>query len=346
MSHDTLRAIVAALPGLVRLPPRLTIVWHAGEPLVMPTRWYRTAFAICDELARHGTHVDHSMQTNGTLIDDDWCALIKELDIHVGVSLDGPEQLNDRHRRTRKGQGSFERVMTGIRRLQTHGIPFHVICVLTRDSLRVPDTMYRFFADSGITEVAFNIEETEGSHEKTSLSDPGVVALHRDFMTRFRVHVTADNHAMHVREFDQTLGAVTRSDPCGLRNQQVEPCGILTCDWRGNVSAFSPELIGQPAPAYGNFLFGNLVTDKPLRLSDSIAYRRTLAEIEAGVAACRRECGYFDVCGGGAPANKFYELGGFDGTETLYCRLTKQNLVDIVVEELERELDAIQGGPS
>lgn len=53
------------------------------------------------------------------------------------------------------------------------------------------------------------------------------------------------------------------------------------------------------APAYGKFVFGNLVTDTRLRLSDSIAYRRTLAEIEAGVAACRRECGYFDVCGGG-----------------------------------------------
>lgn len=342
MSHEVLRAIIAAVPILAPLPPRLTIVWHAGEPLVMPCDWYRDAFRICAELENLDTVIDHSIQTNGTLIDAERCTLIEEHGIHVGVSLDGPEHLHDRHRRTRKGRGSFARTMAGINRLQERGIPFHVISVLTRASLAEPETMYEFFADSGIYEVAFNVEETEGGHGRSSLEGPGIVARHREFMRRFRACVVADGHRMRVREFDQALSAVTACEPEGLRNQQVEPNGILTFDWQGNVSAFSPELIGQPAPEFDHFVFGNAAMDAPRPLSESAAYRRACAEIEAGVAACRRECDYFGCCGGGAPANKFFELGQFDATETLYCRLTKKNLIDLTVEELERELDALQ----
>jgi uncharacterized protein len=338
MSLATLAGIIDAVPSLAALPPRLTLVWHAGEPLVVPVAWYRSAFEVCDRLRDAGVEIDHSFQTNGTLIDDAWCDLIREHDLHIGVSLDGPQHLHDRHRVTRKGEGSFERTMAGIRRLQAQDIPFHVITVLTHEALADPEGLYGFYRDAGILSVAFNIEEAEGAHAASSLQVPDVVARHREFMRRFRAQVIRDEHRMRVREFDQALAAVTSCEPATARNQQAESNGILTFDWQGNLSAFSPELIGQPAPDYGNFVFGNPVTDPGVSPWRSDAYLRAHRDIRAGVDACRRSCDYFDFCGGGAPANKLYELGRLDGTETLYCRLTKQNLIDLMVEELETEL--------
>lgn len=343
MSLAVLAGIIGAVPALAKLPPRLTLVWHAGEPLVVPVDWYRAAFEICSGLRAAGTEIDHSFQTNGTLIDDAWCALIREYDLHIGVSLDGPRHLHDRHRVNRKGEGSFDRTMAGIRRLQDKDIPFHVITVLTHEALAEPDALYEFFADAGILSVAFNIEEAEGGHAASSLQVPDVVARHRHFLRRFRARVIADDHRMRVREFDQALGAVTCGEPRGVRNQQAELNGILTFDWQGNLSAFSPELIGQSAPDYGDFVFGNPVASPGVSPWRSDAFRRAYRDIRAGVEACRQSCDYFDFCGGGAPANKLYELGRLDGTETLYCRLTKKNLVDLMVEELEQEL-GIAGG--
>ena len=338
MSHAVLRGVIDAVPRLAPLPQRLTVVWHAGEPLVVPGDWYREAFAICASLARQGTEVDHSIQTNATLIDADRCALIQEHGVHVGVSLDGPRHLHDRHRITRKGRGSFERTMAGIRMLQERDIPFHVICVLTRETLAEPEGLYAFFRDAGIREVAFNIEETEGRHTRSSLQGIDVVALHRSFLRRFRACVIAGEHWMRVREFDQALSAITACGAEQLRNQQVERGGILTFDWQGRVSTFSPELIGQPAPVYDDFVFGNPAADPGASPWHSPAFRRAFADIRAGVEACRQDCGYFNWCGGGAPANKLYELGRLDGTQTLYCRLTKQNVLDLMVEELEESL--------
>jgi uncharacterized protein len=338
MSLEVLSGIVRAVPRLAKLPPRLTLVWHAGEPLVVPVDWYRSAFDVCAVLGDGDTRIDHSIQTNGTLISDAWCDLIRAHDLHIGVSLDGPRRLHDRHRVTRKGEGSFDRTMAGIRRLQDNHIPFHVICVLTREALADPDALYEFFTASGIDNVAFNIEEAEGGHGQSSLQVPDVVADHMAFMRRFRARVIGDGHRMRVREFDQALSAVTCRQPKGPRNQQAEAGGILTFDWQGNVSAFSPELIGQSAPEYGDFVFGNPVLRPDLSVWDSIGFRRAHRDIRAGVDACRTSCGYFEFCGGGAPANKLSELGRLDGTETLYCRLTKQNLIDLMVDELEQEL--------
>lgn len=92
----------------------LSVVWHAGEPMVLPTSFYRDAFRIIDALKPAGVSVSHSFQTNGTLIDDAWCDLLIEKDVGIGVSIDGPKHLHDRNRLTRSGLGTFDRTIAGI----------------------------------------------------------------------------------------------------------------------------------------------------------------------------------------------------------------------------------------
>ena len=101
------------------------------------------------------------------------------------------------------------------------------------------------------------------------------------------------------------------------------------------MSTFSPELLGAPAPDFDDFAFADVRRDGPEAILQSPAFRRAAARIAAGVEACRRTCAHFDVCGGGAPANKFFELGALEGTETLYCRLTRKAALAGVLEGLE-----------
>ena len=141
-----------------------SLVWHAGEPLVLPIAFYERANAC---LARHNAcrlPVRVCFQTNGMLVTDAWCEFFIESGARVGVSLDGPQELHDRHRKTRGKRGTFDRVMAGVRRLQRAGVAFSVICVLTRESLLQPRRIFSFFAEEGITNVGFNVEELEGDH--------------------------------------------------------------------------------------------------------------------------------------------------------------------------------------
>lgn len=114
---------------------QLTVVWHAGEPLVLPPTYYEDAFGEIAAALGPSCEVSHSFQTNGTLIDEAWCALLARHRTRIGISVDGPADLHDRHRRTRRGEGTHARVLEGMARLREHGIPFHVIAVITRDSL-------------------------------------------------------------------------------------------------------------------------------------------------------------------------------------------------------------------
>ena len=117
----------------------VSVVWHAGEPMVLPIDFYRQTFQLIDRLKPAELALTHAFQTNGTLIDDAWCEFFAEQRINVGVSVDGPQRLHDVNRRTRAGRGTFDRTIAGIRRLRERGVPFHVISVLSAESLAAPN---------------------------------------------------------------------------------------------------------------------------------------------------------------------------------------------------------------
>ena len=151
----------------------LNVVWHAGEPMVLPVEFYRRAFRLIDRLKPAEIALTHSFQTNGTLIDDVWCEFFAEGRVNVGVSIDGPQRIHDRHRLTRSGRGTFDKTMAGIRLLRRHDLSFHVISVLTAESLAVPREMFDFYVGEGIDQVCFNVEETEGGHRSESFRNAG-----------------------------------------------------------------------------------------------------------------------------------------------------------------------------
>lgn len=314
-----------------------TLVWHAGEPLVVPIDFYRKAPSILARHNRRRVPVATSFQTNATLIDDRWCEFFKEVDARIGVSLDGPRVLHDQHRKTRRGDGTYDRVMAGVACLQKHGIPFSVICVLTASSLEMPDAIYDFFVENGITDVGFNVEEMEGQAHPVSLSlDSCYAPFRRFFETLLERNRTGALRLREVRSFQSLLqrpAATGSTDQC-------RPMRIVTVDWQGGLSTFSPELHGITTSEYGKFTFGSVLDTRLVDMLTSPRFIAVNADISSGIAACERECSYFGVCGGGAPANKLFENGSFRSTETMYCRTRIKALTDVLLPRFEAALDA------
>ena len=316
--------------------PRLTVIWHAGEPLVVPVAFYREAFAAIERLRPSSVTVTHAFQTNGMLIDDDWCALFRDWKVGVGVSLDGPRALHDTNRKTRSGAGTFDRTIAGIRRLQDAKLPFHVISVLSSKSLDDPDGLLAFYLEHGIDHVCFNVEESEGSHVSQLFAGGDLHRRYETFLRRFWHKAREDGRIKFVREIDLAIPRVFRPNEALARNVQVEPLAMLNVDSHGNVSSFSPELLGLKNAAYGDFLLGNINTQSLAKIHEACLQSALYRDIQRGVAACRAECEYFSVCGGGAPVNKLFENGAFTGTRTSFCTLTQIVPTDLILEAYDR----------
>ena len=315
----------------------LSVVWHAGEPLVLPIEFYRNAFRAIEGLKPAELTVAHSFQTNGTLIDEAWCDFFAEHHVNIGISIDGPKRLNDRNRVTRAGRGTFDKTIAGVRLLRRRGVPFHVISVLSLDSMRAPREMFDFYVAEGIEQVCFNVEESEGGHVSQSFAESGVGAAYYRFLSEFwRLSSAMPPKITFIREIEHALQQVIRPKDAPFGNQLVEPFAVTSMDWAGNISTFSPELLGLKNAQYGDFLLGNINRDRLVDLPQRANFARMLEDIEAGVAMCRDSCEYFSVCGGGEPVNKLAENGTFISTETTYCRLTKMRATDLVLDALER----------
>jgi len=323
--------------------PHLTVIWHAGEPLVAPVAFYREAFAAIERLRPPSVAVRHAFQTNGMLIDDGWCALFRDWKVGVGVSLDGPRELHDANRKTRSGAGTFDRTVAGIRRLQAAELPFHVISVLSSASLDDPDGLLDFYLEHGIDHVCFNVEESEGSHVSQLFAGEGLQRRYEAFLRRFWHRARADGRVKFVREIDLAIPRVFRPSEARTRNVQVEPLAMLNVDSHGNVSSFSPELLGLKNAAYGDFLLGNINTQSLQSIHEACLKSALHRDIQQGVAACRAECEYFSVCGGGAPVNKLFENGSFTSTTTSYCTLTQIVPTDLILEAYGRFEESLAG---
>jgi uncharacterized protein len=325
------------------LGDHFTVVWHAGEPLVLPIEFYREAIEL---IARHnpGTvEVSHSFQTNGTLITEQWCDFIHERGLRIGVSVDGPEFIHDRHRKTRSGEGTWKRVVRGIGMLRERHIPFHVISVLTADSLDHAEQMFAFYRDHGIRQIAFNVEEIEGINRSSSLSANEMYERVTGFMSRFYDLIEDCAEPYLVREFQSATSAIMSGGSMAIpQGHQMTPLGIISVDCFGNFSTFSPEMLGLSSPDYGDFAFGNVTTDSFDSIFSKAKFRAVAQAIVAGVQRCCDTCEYFAYCGGGAPVNKYFENGSFDSTETMFCRLSKQAVLNVVLEKLERKIASAQ----
>jgi len=336
MSRETLQKVFQRVFESEWLAPELTVIWHAGEPLVMPVTWYREAFDLIESMRPKGLHIRHAIQTNGTLITPAWCKLFHDYDVGVGVSIDGPQQLHDVHRRTRAGRGTFDKTIAGIRMLRSHGVDFHVITVLSQDSLNDPEVLVDFYIAEGIDQICFNVEESEGDHQSDLFGQADLRQRFSEFLDRFWRCARQRGRFKFIREIDGMLPRVLRPEETVMTNEQVVPFGMMNVACNGDVSSFSPELLGLKNADYNDFIVGNVHTHTLAEMLAGAAMQRMAHDIARGVEACRQNCPYFSVCGGGAPVNRLTENRSFASERTRFCELTQIAPIDLILAALER----------
>ena len=147
MSLSTLESVFAGLMG--RGADDMSVAWQGGEPLLAGLDFFRNSMAFQDKYARNDRVVSHSVQTNGTLLDDEWCAFLKERGFLVGFSIDGPPQFHDRYRLTNRGDPSSRQVFRGLKLLQKHKVEFNILCVLNDVNVNHPDEVLDYLLNLG-----------------------------------------------------------------------------------------------------------------------------------------------------------------------------------------------------
>jgi uncharacterized protein len=336
MTQYTVRTLFEQVFASGWASDELTVIWHAGEPLVVPATFYEDAFQTIAALRPQTVHVHHSMQTNAMLISPEWCELFKRWQVGVGVSIDGPRRFNDVNRLTRTGRSTFDQTLAGLRLLRRENVPFHVISVLSQSSMEAAQEFLDFYVAEGIEDVCFNVEESEGAHVSDLFSGDEPQRRFRSFLNTFWQLARQGERIRFIREIDGMLPRVFRPQEGRIGNVQVEPFGMLNVDCKGNVSTFSPELLGLKNADYEDFVIGNIHAASLEEMRRGAALQTLSSDIAAGVEVCRQSCEYFSVCGGGAPVNKLFENGSFKTGRTSFCDLTQKVPIDLILEAFGR----------
>jgi uncharacterized protein len=146
MSDDTLETYIRQLLESHRAPT-VTVAWQGGEPTLMKLPFFKRSVELVEKYRRPGQAVEHTFQTNGLLLDDEWCAFFKQHNFLVGLSVDGPREIHDAYRVDRRGRGTFDLVMQGWNCLRKHGVEFNILCTVNAANQEHGRTVYRFFRD-------------------------------------------------------------------------------------------------------------------------------------------------------------------------------------------------------
>ena len=131
---------------------QVTVAWQGGEPTLLGVDFYRRAVEFQEKHKKPGMTFHNTMQTNGTLLDDEWCEFFLEHNYLIGISIDGPRELHDRFRVGKGGEPTFDRVMAGLRLLQQHGVDYNILTTVNSSNGDHPLEVYRFLCDEAGTD--------------------------------------------------------------------------------------------------------------------------------------------------------------------------------------------------
>ena len=289
--------------------PEVLFTWHGGEPLVRPLAFYEKVVRLQQRYAR-GRRIANSLQTNGTLINDDWARFFHDQGWLIGVSLDGPEAYHDAFRRTRGGGPSFRNVIRGIDILNRHAVEWNALAVANHLNGDHPLSFYRFFKNIGcryiqVTPVVERLAHHDDGRQLASLVDEGQLAPFSirpkqwgNFLcTIFDEWVRHDVSMFFINIFDATLanwvgvapGLCTMAKQCGHAGVMEHNGDVYSCD-----HFVFPE-----------YKLGNIHEQSLVEMMYSERQRRFgRAKADSLPTQCR-ECQWLNACHGECPRNRF-----------------------------------------
>jgi uncharacterized protein len=273
--------------------PEVTFAWQGGEPTLMGLPFFERAVELQREYAKPGMRIDNAFQTNGVLLDDDWCRFFHDNGFLIGLSLDGPRHLHDAYRVDKGGQPTFERVMRGVRLLQKHRVEFNVLTCVHAANADHPLDVYRFLRD----EVGAQFIQFIPIVEPRDLSRSVTGEQYSAFLTAvFDEWVRRDVGRVFVQLFDVALG-VWSGAPAGLCVFS-ETCGAaLAMEHNGDV--YSCDHFVDPA-----YYLGSLERLPLVEMVASEQQRQFGQDKRDTLPRMCRECDVRFMCNGGCPKNR------------------------------------------
>jgi uncharacterized protein len=322
MSDEVLETYIRQLLESHRVP-QVSVSWQGGEPTLMGLEFYRRSIEFVEKYRRPDQTISYTIQTNGTQLDDEWCAFLKKHDFLVGLSVDGPREIHDTYRVDRGGRGSFDRVMRGWERLRAHQVEVNILCTVHAANVRRPLEVYRFFRDElgaqflqFIPIVERATAETlpladqgwgEGdTGQRTLYTQEGQMITHRSVKPKqygnflieiFDEWVRHDVGRVYVQLFDASL-ANWAGTPAGIC-VYTETCGqALALEHTGDLYACDHFV----EPGY---LLGNIQDTHMIELAASERQIKFGRDKRDALPRFCRECEVRFACHGGCPRNRF-----------------------------------------
>ncbi len=304
--------------------PVVEFVWQGGEPTLLGIDFFKRVIELQKPFSGQKT-ITNSLQTNGTLLTAEWCDFLRRNKFMVGISLDGPKEIHDRYRRDRKGNGTFDQVMRGLRLLQKHKVEYNVLACVARDTAKKPFEVYRFLRSEGVefiqfTPVVERLSDVQDAPMGLRLAGPaaldkkdqqGDVTLwsvipeeYGDFLIDiYEEWVRHDVGTVFVMNFEWVLNA-------WIGNPSPVCVHARTCG-RSVVIEHNGDVFACDHCVYPQYKLGNIMSDM---LPDMIA-----KSLRSGFGAAKetalprwcRDCEVLPACHGGCPKHRF-EISHYD----------------------------------
>lgn len=312
--------------------PEVEFVWQGGEPTLAGLDFYHRVVELQRPYSGQKT-IRNSLQTNGTLLSDEWCKFLKHNRFMVGLSLDGPREVHDRYRRDSRGEGTFDSVVRGLRLLQRHGVEFNVMACVARETAQRPLEVYRFFREQGVEFVQFlpimeRLPNRPARDHGLRLAVP--VEQHRpqpdrevtdwtvspeaygDFLIAiYEEWVRRDVGMLYVMNFEWALNAwIGNPSPVCIHARQ---CG------RSVALEHNGDLYPCDHYVYPEFKLGNIMADGLSQLVEKSLVSGFGVAKEASLPRSCRECPVLAACQGGCPKGRIGQASGLGPGRHYLC---------------------------
>ncbi len=291
--------------------PQILFSWHGGETLMRPLSFYKKVIELQKKYGG-GLVIDNSIQTNGTLLTDEWCRFFKDNNWLVGVSVDGPQEFHDEYRRNNIGAPSFHKVMRGINLLKKHGVEWNALAVVNYFNADYPLDFYHFFKEIECRYIQFTpiveriIPHTDGrtlaspmdAHD-APLADFSVSpAQWGEFLcTIFDEWVKNDVGQYFIQLFDSTLA--------NWAGVQPGVCTMARTCGHAGVMEFNGDVYSCDHFVFPEYKLGNIREKTLVEMMYSDRQQKFGTDKYDSLPGQCRRCKYLFACNGECPKNRF-----------------------------------------
>jgi len=315
------------------MPQTCAFNWQGGEPLIAGLDFFRTAIKLQKKHAYPNQLIANNIQTNGTLLTEEWCRFFKENNFLVGISIDGPETSHNRFRRDREGKGTYSSAWTGLELLRKHDVEFNVLVTLNSENTSKGKKTYRFLVNRGVRYIQFipvMERNPDGSIADFSCAPRELEKFLVDVYSCWKEH---DVGKVSVRYIDDLLHYLLYRRPAICCNSR-KCANAFVLEWNGDLFACDHFV-------FKEWLIGNIKREPLEELLKSPVVEK-FARLKTDLPEECRKCNYLQYCNGGCPKHHV-PIGTNAARVNYFCRAYK-TFFSRALEELKHLAGGARSG--